>query len=87
MTEPTIVTSITLTGAEYVRLTAENKKLRAALGNCVRLLDELKAESGREIEYGHEDSFRTGEWFEVEDIAQIEAARALLTPAHEKGGE
>lgn len=59
-------------------LRAENERLRAALRNCIGLLDGLVAESGRSIEWGEEDPFRMGEWFEVEDLEQIKEARAAL---------
>ena len=62
-------------------LEAENAGLRKMLGNTVAMLDALVTESGRGVEYGEEDSFRMGEWFEAEDIAQIEAARAALSTA------
>lgn len=54
------------------------ERLEAALHNCVGMLDQLVAESGRDIEWGAEDPFRMGEWFEPEDLAQIEQARAAL---------
>jgi len=54
------------------------ERLEAALHNCVGMLDQLVAESGRDIEWGAEDPFRMGEWFEPEDLAQIEQARTAL---------
>jgi hypothetical protein len=52
-------------------------ELVEALRNCVGLLDGLVAESARSIEWGEEDPFRMGEWFEADDLAQIERARTL----------
>lgn len=57
---------------------AEVEKLRGALHNCVGMLDCLVAESGRSIEWGQEDPFRMGEWFEPDDLKQLEQARAAL---------
>jgi len=56
-----------------------------ALRVTLKHLDGLITESGREIEWGHEDPFRMGEWFEPEDLAEIEAARAFLAAL--KGGD
>jgi hypothetical protein len=53
-------------------------KAVVALRDCADLLDGLVAESGRSIEWGEEDPFRMGEWFEPEDLAKIERARAAL---------
>ena len=61
--------------------TARAERLEAALHNCVGMLDQLVAESGRAIEWDAEDPFRMGEWFEPEDLAQIEQARAALKGA------
>lgn len=63
---------------------AERAKVAAlveALGDCVKMLEALIVESGRGIEWGHEDAFRMGEWFEAEDIAKIDRARAAITAA------
>lgn len=59
-------------------------RLEAALENCLAIIDALKDESGREIEYGAEDAFRMGEWFEDAELKAIEDARAALS---EDGGE
>ena len=59
----------------------EVTRLRDALGPCIYMLDSLKAESGRQVEYGEEDAFRIGEWFDGEDFAAIERARAALKGA------
>lgn len=60
----------------------ENARLRAALRACINMLDDLVVESGRGIEYGEEDAFRMGEWFDDHDLGQIDTARAALaTPA------
>lgn len=56
-------------------------RLVKAVHNCVGMLDQLVAESGRLVEWGAEDPFRMGEWFEPEDLAQIESARAALAAA------
>jgi len=57
---------------------AREAALRDALRPCVELLDGLVHESGRALEWGHEDPFRMGEWFDESDIATIETARAAL---------
>lgn len=67
-----------LNAAQVKAQRAEVERLRAALRNCIGLLDGLVAESGRSIEWGEEDPFRMGEWFEVEDLEQIKEARAAL---------
>ena len=59
-------------------LMAERDRLRDALAPCVNLLDGLVAESGREVGWGEEDSFRMGEWFEKHDIDLLARARAAL---------
>ena len=65
-------------------LNAENERLREALKPCVSMLDALVNESGKSVEWGEEDSFRMGEWFEDGDLSNIEAARAALA---QKWGE
>ena len=57
---------------------AEITRLRDALAPCVNLLNGLVAESGREVSWGEEDSFRMGEWFEKHDIDMLASARAAL---------
>ena len=57
---------------------AERDALRGHLTKAVKMLGALVAESGREVEWGHEDAFRMGEWFEKDDLAAIAAARAAL---------
>jgi hypothetical protein len=57
---------------------SESKKMQRALHNCVGLLDCLIAESGRDIEWGAEDPFRMGEWFDEHDLKDIEDARTIL---------
>ena len=59
-------------------LHTENARLRAALRACVNMLDDLVVESGRGIEYGEEDPFRMGEWFDDHDLGNIDTARAIL---------
>lgn len=66
------------------RLRAENERLREAATGCLTLLDALVEESGRGIEWGEEDAFRMGEWFEKDDMQIIDFARAALA---QKGGE
>ena len=53
-------------------------EVKAALASCLRQLDDLVAESGRGIDWGYEDAFRMGEWFEERDLAEVERARAAL---------
>ena len=59
------------------------KALVGALEPCLEMLDALVIESARFIEYGEEDAFRMGEWFEREEIEAIEAARAALAQLKE----
>lgn len=54
----------------------EVQKLLDGVDGCLNLLDGLVAESGRGVEWGEEDAFRMGEWFEDHDIALIAATRA-----------
>lgn len=49
------------------------------MSRCLAMLDALNAESGRGIEWGEEDAFRMGEWFEADDLAAMGEARATLT--------
>ena len=61
-------------------------KLRAlveAVGPCVKMLKALVAESGRSVEWGEEDAFRMGEWFEKDELEAIENARAALAALQE----
>ena len=53
----------------------------AGLHNCISILDCLIAESKRSIGYDEEDPFRMGEWFEDEELTQIEKARSALYAA------
>lgn len=56
---------------------APSNKIAEAARKCLVILDGLVAESGRGIDYGFEDAFRMGEWFEDADLAAIEELRAL----------
>jgi hypothetical protein len=53
-------------------------ELEAALRKCIPMIDELVKESGRCVEYGEEDSFRRGEWFEPDQIQAFTEAKATL---------
>ena len=55
--------------------------LREALRACVNMLLDLVEESGRSVDYGEEDPFRMGEWFDHDDITAIDKARAALAAA------
>ena len=59
-------------------LAAERDKLAGQLRAMLKILDETIAESGRGIEWGEEDAFRMGEWFD-DDMPAIEEARATLS--------
>lgn len=63
--------------ARHAATPAHSDKIAEAARKCVALLDGLVAESGRGIDYGEEDAFRMGEWFEDADLAAIEELRAL----------
>ena len=65
---------------EDAKDTAEAKLQKALehLKFCLMRLDELVLESGRSIEYGEEDPFRMGEWFEPLELMAIEEARTVL---------
>lgn len=54
------------------------KALRDALAGCLPIIGDLVKESGRSVEYGEEDAFRRGEWFESGDLQKVEAAQAAL---------
>ncbi len=69
----------------HVKPAPDVAELVEALRHCVGLLDGLVAESGRSIEWGEEDPFRMGEWFEADDLAKIKRARAALTTENPNG--
>ena len=50
----------------------------SALEMCMDMLEALQEESGRSIEYGEEDAFRMGEWFEAYEFKCLALARATL---------
>jgi len=62
---------------------ANSQKALEHLKFCLMRLDELVLESGRSIEYGEEDSFRRGEWFESRELMAIEEARTVLAEMKE----
>jgi hypothetical protein len=66
------------TQARILALAAERDKLAGQLRAMLKILDETIAESGRGIEWGEEDAFRMGEWFD-DDMPAIEEARAALS--------
>ena len=68
-------TQYDLLAARLAEVTAQ----RDALVPLAPMIEALVEESGKEVEWGHEDSFRRGEWFEESELAQIAAARATLT--------
>ena len=82
-----VITARDMMGNLWAKEKARAERLEAALHNCVGMLDQLVAESGRDIEWGAEDPFRMGEWFEPEDLAQIKQARAALSATTEQGHE
>lgn len=50
----------------------------SALEMCLDMLEALQKESGRSIEYGEEDAFRMGEWFEAYEFKYLELAHTTL---------
>lgn len=62
---------------------AKLQKTLEHLKFCLMRLDELVLESGRSIEYGEEDPFRMGEWFEPLELMAIEEARTVLADIKE----
>jgi hypothetical protein len=60
--------------------------LVAAARRLLVMVDALKTESGRGIDYGEEDAFRMGEWFDKEEEAHIEEARAALAAWESRNG-
>jgi hypothetical protein len=75
---------------ERARAETAERKLAAAheaLVGCFDMLTDLRDESGRDIPYGHEDSFRMGEWFGESELATIEKARAAVALIDKTGGE
>jgi len=69
--------------AEQIMADLRVKALVDAVGPLLSIVDALSAESGRCVEYGEEDAFRYGEWFEHEDMQNIEQARAALAKLKE----
>lgn len=61
-------------------IAAEAKLINAgsALEMCMDMLEALQEESGRSIEYGEEDAFRMGEWFEAYEFKCLALARTTL---------
>lgn len=53
-------------------------KAKDALSDCLFMLAQLQAESGRELEDGEEDPFRRGEWFQADDLMTINNAKAVF---------
>jgi hypothetical protein len=56
-------------------------RLVSSVHNCIGMLDLLVADSGMSVDWDAEDPFRMGEWFEKEDIEQLEEARAAIAAA------
>lgn len=73
------------TKVQLAECEARLRKAVEALRSCVSILNATVEESGRSIEWGEEDPFRMGEWFDENDIAYILSARAVLAEI-EKGG-
>ncbi len=65
-------------GEALAKAEAEIARLRAMLGSALDMLDELVAESGRGYDWGEEDAFRMGEWFDDSDLSFLAEARAVL---------
>ena len=63
------------------RLIAAAPELLEALEKALEMLEELKIESGRGIDWGEEDAFRMGEWFERDEIAAMKIAGAAIAKA------
>ena len=63
------------------RLIASAPELLEALEKTLEMLEELKIESGRGIDWGEEDAFRMGEWFERDEIAAMKIAGAAIAKA------
>jgi hypothetical protein len=68
------------------RLIASAPDMLEALERALSMLDALRAESGRGVEWGEEDAFRMGEWFEQDEIAAMDAARAAIAKAKGDAG-
>ena len=71
----------TTSSDDTARLIAAAPDMLEALVKCVAMLEALKAESGRPVEWGEEDAFRMGEWFEKDDLIAIDAAHAAIARA------
>jgi len=63
------------------RLIAAAPELLEALEKALEMLEELKIESGRGVDWGEEDAFRMGEWFEHDEIAAMKIAGAAIAKA------
>ena len=63
---------------DLARLALLVPELREALNHCVTLLEATLKEHGRQVEWGEEDPFRMGEWFEDDDCENVRVARAAL---------
>lgn len=66
----------------------QNEKVKAlvdALDGLLSIVVSTMAESERTIEYGEEDAFRMGEWFDDADHAKVMKARAALTALETPG--
>lgn len=64
--------------AAYLASVSRIERLEAALSDCVTMLEALRDESGRGVEYDEEDAFRMGEWFAPDELVAIADARAAL---------
>lgn len=84
--EPTQDTTEIVPNQSYAALVAERDELRKALAGTVKLLDEIHEYQKRPDRgaWGVECALCMGELIESAEITIIEAARAALSPEHQR---
>jgi hypothetical protein len=68
----------------YTKMSEDVDVLIKAVGKVLEIVDALYEESGKYVAYDEEDAFRRGEWFDPEDILNIENARIAIAQIKDK---